>query len=74
MNKLAIIPIFFLSMCGTAPNGGWRFGDHVGTTNLQAFFNNQSFNREHTHGKRPTSGVLYPRPRKFNLPRKEEQG
>ena len=57
---------------GTPPNGGWRFGDHAGTTNLQAFFNNQGFNREHTHGKRPTSGVLYPRPRKFRYPPPEE--
>jgi len=57
---------------GTPPNGGWRYGDHVGTPNRQAYWNAQGYNREHTHGKRPTSGVMYPRPRKFNLPRQEE--
>ena len=59
---------------GTAPNGGWRYGDHAGTPNRQAYWNAQGYNREHTYGKRPASGVMYPRPRKFNLPRKEEQG
>mgnify|MGYP003145329575 FL=1 len=59
---------------GTAPNGGWRYGEHVGTPNRQAFWNAQDFNREHTYGKRPTSGVMYPRPRKFNIPQQEENG
>ena len=57
---------------GTAPNGGWRYGDHAGIPNRQAFWNSQGFNREHTYGKRPTSGVMYPRPRKFDLPQQEE--
>ena len=57
---------------GTAPNAGWCFGDHVGTPNQQAHWNAKDFNREHTYKKRPTSGVLYPRPRKFDLPRKGE--
>ena len=57
---------------GTPPNGGWRYGDHVGTPNRQAYWNAQGYNREHTHGKRPMTGVLYPRPRKFDLPRQEE--
>ena len=59
---------------GTAPNAGWNFGDHAGTPNRQCFWNAQDFNREHTYKKRPTSGVLYPRPRKFDLPQQEEQG
>ena len=59
---------------GTAPNSGWRYGDHAGTPNRQAYWNSQGFNREHTQGKRPASGVMYPRPRKFDLPRQEEQG
>ena len=59
---------------GTAPNGGWCYGEHVGTPNNQAFWNAKDFNREHTYGKRPTSGVMYPRPRKFDLPRQEENG
>jgi len=57
---------------GTPPNGGWVFGEHMGTPNQQAFWNAKDFNREHTYKKRPTSGVLYPRPRKFDLPRQEE--
>ena len=48
------------------------FGDHIGTPNQQAYWNAKDFNREHTYKKRPTSGVLYPRPRKFDLPRQEE--
>jgi len=57
---------------GTAPNAGWVFGDHAGTPNKQAFWNAKDFNREHTYKKRPTSGVLYPRPRKFQTARQEE--
>ena len=57
---------------GTAPNAGWRFMDHVGTPNRQAFWNAKDFNREFTYKKRPTSGVLYPRPRKFDLQRQGE--
>ena len=57
---------------GTEPNGGWRFMDHVGTPNRQAYWNAKDFNREHTYKKRPTSGVLYPRPRKFQTAPQEE--
>ena len=57
---------------GTRPNGGWCFGEHIGTPNNQAFWNAKDFNREQTYKKRPTSGVLFPRPRKFDLPRQEE--
>ena len=57
---------------GTRPNGGWCFGEHIGTPNQQAHWNAKDFNREHTYKKRPTSGVLYPRPRKFDLSRQEE--
>ena len=57
---------------GTAPNAGWRFMDHVGTPNRQAHWNAKDFNREQTYKKRPTSGVLFPRPRKFDLPRQGE--
>ena len=57
---------------GTALNGGFCYGDHAETPNNQAFWNAKDFNREHTYKKRPTSGVLYPRPRKFDLPRQEE--
>ncbi len=57
---------------GTAPNAGWCFGDHAGTPNNQAFWNAKDFNREQTYKKRPTSGVLFPRPRKFQTAPQEE--
>ena len=41
--------------------------DAAGTPNNAMYVNAKAFNREHTHGRRPTSGVLYPRPRKFDL-------
>ncbi len=44
------------------------FTDLAGTPNRVAFWNTKSFNREHTYKERPTSGVLYPRPRKFDYP------
>ena len=56
---------------GTAPNAGLYFGDHAGTPNRQAHWNAKDFNREHTHGRRPTTGVLYPRPRKYLLSKQE---
>ena len=58
----------------TAPNGGWIYGDSAGTPSRQAYWNAQNFNREQTYKKRPTSGVLFPRPRKFDIPPIEEQG
>ena len=58
----------------TAPNGGFSFVDLAGTPSRQAFWNAQNFNREQTYKKRPTSGVLFPRPRKFDIPPIEEQG
>ena len=57
---------------GTRPNAGLCFGDHAGTPNKQAFWNAKDFNREHTYKKRPTSGVLYPRPRKFQTAPQEQ--
>ena len=44
----------------------------VGTPNRQAFVNIQNYNREQTYKKRPTTGVLFPRPRKFDIPPVEE--
>ena len=41
--------------------------DQAGTPNRKAFLNAKGFNREQTYKKRPTSGVLFPRPRKFDL-------
>ena len=61
-----------LKIGGTAPNGGWRFGDLTGTPNRQAFVNIQNYNREQTYKKRPTSGVLFPRPRKYDIAPVEE--
>ena len=52
----------------TAPNGGFSFVDLAGTPSRQAFWNAQNFNREQTYKKRPKTGVLFPRPRKFDIP------
>ena len=41
--------------------------DRAGTNNRQCFINARGYNREHTYKKRPLNGVLYPRPRKFNI-------
>jgi hypothetical protein len=46
-----------------------HFTDKAGTTAGTAFWNAKGFNREHTYKKRPLEGVLYPRPRKFDIPR-----
>ena len=56
----------------TGGNGGHAFLDHAGTPCRQAYWNAQNFNREQTYKKRPTSGVLFPRPRKFDIPPIEE--
>ena len=57
----------------TPPNTGWQYGDGAGTPSRQAYWNAQNFNREQTYKKRPTTGVLFPRPRKFDIPPIEEQ-
>ena len=56
----------------TAPNGGFSFVDLAGTPSRQAFWNAQNFNREQTYKKRPKTGVLFPRPRKFDIPPVEQ--
>tara|TARA_Y100001970_G_scaffold83809_1_gene105891 strand:+ start:479 stop:2353 length:1875 start_codon:yes stop_codon:yes gene_type:complete len=43
--------------------------DKAGTTAGHVFWNAKGFNRENTYKKRPLEGVLYPRPRKFDIPR-----
>jgi hypothetical protein len=48
---------------GQFANGGYQFGDLVGTTTKRVFLNAQSFDRSQTQSKRPTSGKVYPRPR-----------
>ena len=56
----------------TAPNGGTRMIDLAGTPPKHAYWNAQNFNREQTYKKRPKTGVLFPRPRKFDIPPIEE--
>ena len=56
----------------TIANGGTRFVDAAGTPPKHAYLNAQNFNREQTYKKRPTSGVLFPRPRKFDIPPVEQ--
>ena len=52
----------------TTSNGGAEFLDAAGTPPKHAFLNVQKFNREQTYKKRPKTGVLFPRPRKFDIP------
>ncbi len=47
---------------GTGGNGGYAFTELAGTTNLRAFLNASQFNTSNTKGKRPFTGVVYPRP------------
>jgi len=42
--------------------------DLSGTSQKIVYYNDKEFNREQTYKERPTSGVLYPRPRKFDIP------
>ena len=44
-------------------NGGYTFAELAETPNFFAFWNARAYSREHTMDKRPTSGVMYPRPR-----------
>ena len=44
-------------------NGAVQFAELAGTPNFFAFWNARAYSREHTMDKRPTSGVMYPRPR-----------
>ena len=46
--------------------------DLAGTPPRHAFWNAQNFNREQTYKKRPKTGVLFPRPRKFDIPPVEQ--
>ena len=52
----------------TTANGGTEFVDAAGTPPKHAYLNVQNFNREQTYKKRPKTGVLFPRPRKFDIP------
>mgnify|MGYP001176139332 CR=1 FL=1 len=56
----------------THPNGGTRMVDLAGTPPRHAYWNAQNFNREQTYKQRPRTGVLFPRPRKFDIPPSEE--
>ena len=44
-------------------NGAVQFAELAGTPNFFAFWNARAYSREQTMHKRPTSGVMYPRPR-----------
>ena len=46
--------------------------DQAGTPNRQTFINAKGHNREQTYKKRPTSGVLFPRPSKFKISRPQD--
>ena len=57
-----------VKMKNTQYTGGY-FSDLCGTSQKRVFYNNKEFNREQTYKERPTSGVLFPRPRKFDIPK-----
>ena len=48
---------------GTSGNGGFQFAELAGTPKFFAFLDTREYSREQTSGRRPTSGVMYPRPR-----------
>ena len=47
-------------------NGLYTFAELAGTPNFFAFWNARGYSREQTMDKRPTSGVMYPRPRNIS--------
>ena len=47
-------------------NGSYTFAELAGTPNFFAFWNARGYSREQTMDKRPTSGVMYPRPRNIS--------
>ena len=44
-------------------NGGVKFAELAGTPIYRAFFNTEVHTKEQAMGQRPTSGVMFPRPR-----------
>ena len=65
------IPSYSEDPCLQFKSGTTYFNDTItdraGTNNRQCFVNARGYNREHTYKKRPLNGVLYPRPRKFDI-------
>ena len=55
-----------IAKSGTNGNGGFTFSDLAGTPNFFAFWNARAYSREQTMDKRPTTGVMYPRPRNIS--------
>ena len=55
-----------IAKSGTSGNGEFTFSDLAGTPNFFAFWNARAYSREQTMDKRPTSGVMYPRPRNIS--------
>ena len=47
-------------------NGSYTFAELAETPNFFAFWNARAYSREQTMDKRPTSGVMYPRPRNIS--------
>ena len=55
-----------IAKSGTSGNGEFTFSDLAGTPNFFAFWNARAYSREQTMDKRPTTGVMYPRPRNIS--------
>ena len=51
---------------GGSANGGITFAELAGTPKFFAFFNARAQSREQTMHKRPTTGVMFPRPRNIS--------
>ena len=51
---------------GANANGSITFSELAGTPNFFAFWNARAYSREQTMHKRPTTGVMYPRPRNIS--------
>ena len=47
-------------------NGGFTFAELAGTPNFFAFWNERGYSREQTMHKRPSTGVMYPRPKNIS--------
>ena len=51
---------------GANGNGSFQFAELAGTPNFFAFWNARAYSREQTMDKRPTTGVMFPRPRNIS--------
>ena len=58
--------LLYIPKTANRANGAYTFAELAGTPNFFAFWNARGYSREQTMDKRPTSGVMYPRPRNIS--------